>query len=196
MGVLGEEWETPPVAGDAPASYLMALHTKLRANLAQLAQAELAHTQEAQRQCYDEAVRPRACQPGQHILLLLPSSSNKLLMSWQGPFEVVEKVGDVDDRIQVPDQGWRLYHVNLLKEWQEHEDPVLYKVEIDWDEEGKLQYRELQAQIATGEPASAWQQHQIRKIRIRQVLNEFGDVFRQPRDGLGGKAPPPPPWDG
>lgn len=98
MDILRKEWETSPLTGDAPASYLMAIRTMLRA-MAQMAQAELACIQEAQKQRYDEAVHLRSFQPGQRVLLLLPSSSKKCLISWQGPFEVVEKVGDVDYRI-------------------------------------------------------------------------------------------------
>lgn len=68
------------------------------------------------------------------MLLLLLSSTNKLLAQWQGPYEAIEKVGNVNYHIWVPGQGVRLYHVNLLKAWQEPEEPVCYQVEIDWDE--------------------------------------------------------------
>lgn len=71
----------------------------------------------------------------------------------------------------MPGQGRRLYHVNLLKEWRKLEYLELCHVEIEakkflaWSQE-------LQAQVAAGETASAWQQHQI-----RQVLDKYGDVF-------------------
>lgn len=81
-------------------------------------------------------------------------------------------MGEVNYRIRVPGQGVRLYHVNLLKEWQEEEEPRQYNVEIDWDEEGRDRSQELQRQIVTGLPASSWQLHQI-----QQVLNEYPDVF-------------------
>lgn len=72
-------------------------------------------------------------------------------MSWQGPFEVLEKMGDY--RIQVPGQGRCLYHATLLNGWQECEDPGLYSAEVDWDEEGRARSWELQPQVASGEPA-------------------------------------------
>lgn len=59
-------------------------------------------------------------------------------MSWQTPFEVIDKVGDIDYHIQVPGQGRHLSHVNLLKGWQEREDPGLYNAKINWDEEGRI----------------------------------------------------------
>lgn len=82
LDMLWEESEIASPAGGAPASYLLALCRTLQA-MAQLAQAELALPQEAQRQQYDEAVHPRSFQPGQGVLLLFASFSNKLLLSWQ-----------------------------------------------------------------------------------------------------------------
>lgn len=73
------------------------------------------------------------------MLLLLPASHSMLLMQWhwQGPHEVVEKVVEVDYHIRVPRQGVRLYHINLLKVWQEPEEMGWDQAEIDWDEEGR-----------------------------------------------------------
>lgn len=110
---------------------------------------------------------------GEKVLLLLHSSQNKLLVKWQGPYIAKERVGEVDYRIQIPGRGVHLYHVNLLKEWQEEgEEPSLYHAVIDWDEEGRERSQELQKQIMTGLPASQWQLHQI-----QQVLNMYPHVF-------------------
>lgn len=110
---------------------------------------------------------------GKKVLLLLPSSSNKLIVQWQGPYEIVEKVEEVDYHIQLPGQGMKLYHVNLLKAWQDADETGWYQAEIDWDEEGRKQSQELQRQVAMGLPASEWQLHQI-----QQVLGEYPDVFQ------------------
>lgn len=48
----------------------------------------------------------------------------------------------------------------------------MYNVEINWDEEGQDRSHELPAQVASGEPMSTWQQHQI-----LQILCEFQDMF-------------------
>lgn len=86
----------------------------------------------------------------------------------------------------------RLYCVNLLKAWQEREDPGYYNAEIDLDEEGREWSHELQAQVATGLPASKWQLHQI-----KQVLVVYADMFRDtPRTatGVAHYIPTPPRW--
>lgn len=77
--ILREEWEVLASSGEAPASYLTSLRTKVWA-VAQLAQAELAHAQEVQMRWYDENVWPHSFQQGQRVLLLLLSLANKLLM--------------------------------------------------------------------------------------------------------------------
>lgn len=64
----------------------MTLQNKLKA-IAQLAQEELGCGLVRQREQYDASVKPRELVVGQKALLLL------LLMTWQGPYEVVEKAG-------------------------------------------------------------------------------------------------------
>lgn len=153
---LGRNGTAPP-AGEAPISYLATLQVNLHAN-AHLALEELSWSEEGQLQWCDDNVWPRSFQPGQRVLLLLPSTRSKLLMGWQGPYEVLEWVGDMDYHIRVPCQGRHLYHIDLFKGWQEQEDPSLYNAEIDWDKEGKERTLELHA---TREPTSARPHHQI-----------------------------------
>ena len=52
--------------------------------------------------------------------MLLPTSSNKLLAQWQGPYPVACKVGKVDYEIDMPNKRNRkkVFHVNMLKKWQ------------------------------------------------------------------------------
>ena len=57
------------------------------------------------------------------MLVLLPSSSSKLLAKWQGPFVVTRRVGDVDYEVVRSDRGGatQIYHLSLLKDWREAE---------------------------------------------------------------------------
>lgn len=94
LDVLREEWGAPSQMEEAPASYLVALRKKMRAS-AQLAQK--AHGKQKRR--YDAQVKPRFFEVGQKVLLLLHSSSNKLLVQWQGPYEVIKWVGEANYRV-------------------------------------------------------------------------------------------------
>lgn len=166
------EWETPTITEKAPTSFLDALRQRLRATT-QLVLHELEKSQEGQQRRYDTRVRPSSFIVGQKVLLLLPSFSNKLLVQWQSPYKIVEKVGEVDYCIRVPGQGVKLYHVNLLKAWQDADEAGWYQAERDWDKDGRERSQELQRQVAMGLPASDWQLRQI-----QQVLGEYFDVFQ------------------
>lgn len=102
LDVLREEWESELTEAVSPSSYLITLRDMLKAT-AQLAKAELRWAQARQKERYDAAVRPRAFAAGQRILLLFPSSDK--LVGWKGPYEVVEKVGEVNYKIHVPGKG-------------------------------------------------------------------------------------------
>ena len=54
----------------------------------------------------------RSLEKGDKAIILLPTDSNKLLMQWEGPFEVVEKVGINEYRIKIVDNR-RLFHINI-----------------------------------------------------------------------------------
>lgn len=88
------------------------------------------------------------------MLLLLPSSENKLLMSWQGPYVVSRKTRDVNYEVRIPGKGVKLYHVTLLKEWKTREYEVLYDAEPSWDQEGITCTEELKRQLEERIPPS------------------------------------------
>ena len=46
---------------------------------------------------------PKEFIPKEKVMLLLPSETNKLFAQWQGPFEVVRKVGLVNYEVRMPD---------------------------------------------------------------------------------------------
>ncbi|KAJ8377973.1 hypothetical protein AAFF_G00249630 [Aldrovandia affinis] len=85
------------------------------------AQENLAKAQKTQKAWYNQHARHREFQAGQKVLLLLPTSTHKLLAKWQGPFKVVRKAGPVTYEVAHPDKGkaTQVYHINLLKEWKE-----------------------------------------------------------------------------
>ena len=53
------------------------------------------------------------------MLVLLPTSTSKLLAQWQGPFEVVKAVGRVNYLIDMRGRRKRkrIFHVNMLRKW-------------------------------------------------------------------------------
>lgn len=71
---------------------------------------------------YDRKSRTRQYEVGDKVLVLLPSNTSKLLAQWKGPFEITEKVGNVDYRVKVKRYKETVFHVNMLKKWYDRED--------------------------------------------------------------------------
>jgi hypothetical protein len=57
----------------------------------ELARTELQKAQEKQTNYYNRKAVKRALRVGERVLVLRPTSNNKPLMQWQGPFEVTAK---------------------------------------------------------------------------------------------------------
>ena len=52
------------------------------------------------------------------MLVLRPLKNNKLELAWQGPYEVVDRMNEVDYVVRA-ERGRKLYHANLLKKYVE-----------------------------------------------------------------------------
>ena len=63
----------------------------------------------------------RSLNIGDKVIIVLPMYSNKLLMQWKGPYEVVEKVGINDYRVNIVDDH-KLFHINMMKQYYEWSD--------------------------------------------------------------------------
>lgn len=49
-------------------------------------------------------------------MLLLPKKYHKLIIEWQGPYKVIDKVSDVDYRIDVNGKE-KISHVNMIAKY-------------------------------------------------------------------------------
>ena len=65
---------------------------------------------------YDQHARERVLEPEDEVLVLLPTTSNKLLAQWQGPYRVLRRVGEVNYKVYMPDKRKRkaILHINML----------------------------------------------------------------------------------
>lgn len=55
------------------------------------------------------------------MLILLPTHTSKLLVSWKGPFVVTDKVSPVDYKIMIRGKD-NVFHVNMFMLWHERVD--------------------------------------------------------------------------
>ena len=76
--------------------------------------------QQAQARTYNCGAQLCLFRPGERVLVLIPTAEYKFLAKWQGPYEVVDRVGELNYRVRQPGRcnPTQLYHVNLLKQWK------------------------------------------------------------------------------
>ncbi len=129
LDVLRETWEEGPSESKNEIQHVLDLRTKLH-TLGQLSMENLLQAQDKQSRLYNRGARLRNVTPGDKVLVLLPTSSSKLLAKWQGPFEVTRQVGDLNYEVIRTDRsgGRQIYHLNLLKKWNEVEPVMLATV--------------------------------------------------------------------
>ena len=128
LDLLKQNWEEKVTdkadEGKGVVQYVLQMRDRLE-QYREEARHKLLEAQRTQKLWYDQKARKREFKPGQKVLLLLPSSSSKLLTKWQGPFEVLRKMGPTTYEILHLEKGKKkqTYHVNLLKAWEERCSP-------------------------------------------------------------------------
>ncbi|XP_042320340.1 uncharacterized protein LOC121929090 [Sceloporus undulatus] len=127
LQLVRRQWE-----GDQPSQQTNVVDfvTKLQNTLRsawQEAHDNLRQAQQDQKAWYDQFARERCFQPGDHVMVLKASRTNKLETSWIGPATVLERMGPVNYLIQLPDTGLKpkVYHVNSLKPFHERPQYLL-----------------------------------------------------------------------
>ncbi|XP_072019070.1 uncharacterized protein [Amphiura filiformis] len=77
LQVLKEEWTSPSSAGKTVVEYLLDMREKMETTT-QLVRENMTHAQEVMKKQYDKKTKPVVFEKGQLVLLLLPTSANKL----------------------------------------------------------------------------------------------------------------------
>ncbi|KAI4903275.1 hypothetical protein NFI96_004890 [Prochilodus magdalenae] len=128
LDLLLHQWEDKPETGKEKGIVNFVLQMRdLLESYRDQAHLHLERAQQNQKTWYDQKACLREFKPGQKVLLLLPTSTNKLLAKWQGSFEVMKKQGPVTYEVLHPEKGKKsqTYHVNLMRAWKEPKYPNL-----------------------------------------------------------------------
>ncbi|XP_062572789.1 uncharacterized protein LOC134234761 [Saccostrea cucullata] len=125
MTILKELWteKIPDPQVKSTYQYILDLRELLESTW-ELAQENLKRASERHKVYFDKKARVPNMKPGEKVLVLLPSDSNKLLMQWKGPFQIVKKIGKVDYQLDVKGKV-KTYHANMLKRYIERCEPVV-----------------------------------------------------------------------
>nr|KAI8738399.1 hypothetical protein BgiMline_025302 [Biomphalaria glabrata] len=147
-----------------------------------MARENLLKARKRQGRYYNQRAKERSLNVGDKVLLLLPKSTNKLQICWQGPFEVTKKVSPTNYVIKMGHKE-KLYHINLLKRYLEGtpsgsaQNLLAISVAEDVDEptilvEYPLRPGETHKDISIGPQLDANQ-----TAEIKLLLSEFQDVL-------------------
>ena len=177
LDVLKEGWEPHSQSDVSVVSYVVQMRDKF-AEMAKLVQCNMEAAQCLQKQWYDRTARERKLKAGDQVLVLLPTSSSKLLAQWQGPYSVVRPVGKVNYLIDMHDRRRRkrVLHINMLKQWHESVSANYLAQEGSTEEDGE-------DTIPTwggggGEAVISEELSEEQRGEIRTLLASFADVFQ------------------
>ncbi|KAJ8027088.1 hypothetical protein HOLleu_32126 [Holothuria leucospilota] len=124
LTILKEVWSGEKIEEEVKSTYqyVMELRDRLEATC-ELARNELLKSAKRYKKSFDVRSKDRKFKVGDMVLILLPTDSNKLLMQWKGPFEVIKKIGLSDYRLLV-NGNEKTFHANLLKLYVPRVKPV------------------------------------------------------------------------
>ena len=95
LDILKETWDAEKESEESVVSYILPVQEKL-AGMMELVKQDSTKAKAQQKTWYDHNARERELQSGGQVLVLLPTSTSKLLAQCQGPYEVLRKVGKVN----------------------------------------------------------------------------------------------------
>ena len=98
-----------------------------------LAHSNLEKAQKTQKKYFDRKSKSRTFQPGEEILVFLPSPSNKTIFTWQGPWPILRRQGALRYVVQHP-RGEKAYHVNHLRRFHKQAGDEPYLADPDPEE--------------------------------------------------------------
>ena len=112
-GLLKEIWTGNEESEQNLIQYIIDIKEKL-SWVTELTHQRKTEMQTKQKTWYDKRACDRKFNPGDEVLVLLPSLSSKFLSRWQGQYKVTRKILDEVDTGKTRKRK-RIYHINLLR---------------------------------------------------------------------------------
>ena len=180
LDVLRESWVASSRSSESVVSMVLSVQDKM-SQMTELVQRNLVKAQQRQKAFYDRNARQREFQAGEQVIVLLPTSSNKLLAQWQGPYTVVRRIGKVNYRIDMHDKRkrHRVFHINMLRKWHVPVSTNYWaeEVVVNIDREEVLTWRE-QGSIGEDQPAIGEQLSEVQRQQLEGLLRGYSDIMQ------------------
>ncbi len=181
LDILKESWEASRKSSESVISYVLSTQEKLK-GMAELVQENLSKAQGKQKRWYDRNARIREFEPGDPVLVLLPTSSSKLLAQWQGPYQVVRSTGKVNYLVDMHNhrKRRRVFHVNMLKEFKIRQKIssnylVETTAELQGEEEDIVFWKDGEP---SDQPTISDHLKADQKEQLNTLMAEFAQVFQ------------------
>ena len=127
MQILRELWSVEETDEHARLTYQYVIDLRERLEkTCKLEQDNVRKLDMKQNAFYDKRARSRKFDVGDKVLLLLPSESNKVLLQWNGPYEVLEVVSMMNYKINVKGVV-NTYPAIMLKLYVERQNVTSYR---------------------------------------------------------------------
>ncbi|KAJ8351611.1 hypothetical protein SKAU_G00230870 [Synaphobranchus kaupii] len=102
LDLAKEAWEQQPSPHRTMVEHVEEVRERM-ATIWPMVREHMAEAQTAQARVYNRGAQPREFGPGDKVLVLVPTLECKFLAKWNGPYEVIEKVGTVTTGYDSPD---------------------------------------------------------------------------------------------
>lgn len=163
--------------------YLINLRERL-SYTCKIARDELEKAGETYRAYYNRGAKERTLTTGQKALVLLPTSSNKLLMQWKGPYEVLREVNKCNYVLAINGQQ-KKYHINMLKRYYDREEEdtseiasTAVAIEDEMSEESNIEVIPSYEQKENKDNVKVNDQLSNEQcIEVKELLEQYTDVF-------------------
>lgn len=162
--------------------YVLDLRERIEKTL-ELVRQNLSRAQVSQKRYYDRHSKQRDLKAGDRALILLPTSNNKLLMHWKGPFPVIEKKNDYDYWLDLG-HSKKLFHINMLKKYEERREEQLpqtssFVVLEEEESEKPLPTFKVQGSCGIDSIKLGDEIGERQRVEIRAILSTYEDVFSE-----------------
>ena len=159
--------------------YVLAVQEKMAA-MAELVKDNLVKSQREQKRWYDRNARERQFQAGDQVLVLLPTTTNKLLAQWQGPYPVLQQVSPVTYEVNMFDKCKRnrIFHVNMLGKLNTPITTSFWSEDIPEEEQDEVPVWKEGVNATEDQPTISEQLDSQQCAELQDLLKEFPGVLQ------------------
>ena len=178
LDILKHSWEASKKSTDSVVSYVLTIQERL-SKLRELVTENLEDARKTQKCWYDQNARTREFYSGDQVLVLLPTSTNKLLAEWSGPYPILRQISPVNYEVEMTDRRKkkRIFHVNMLRQWHAPSAVSLFTEGVQNEENDVVLWDSTKDTTPIQAPTINTQLSSEKQAELRDLLQQFKDVL-------------------